>query len=214
MFAPSSAIPEGHCSGVFGRISHRRRRPGAGDPPVVTPMPMLAALEALAALRGSEHDPAALGAALPMAQEGLAAKLAPLALARIGLEARWCPLGHRLPHATELPILTPMESGGAVLLTGLAADHVIVRDAAPVQSARWAGSLPVSPIRASFCAPFPMRWPSLRTTSPTCWPSCACCTRMPPLTARTSAPRSPRSACLRSGPPRSMATRSTASSTA
>lgn len=111
-----------------------RRTPGAAasaaESTFVTPLPMLAALEALAAARGIAHDPAALSAALPMAQDTLAAKLAPLALARIGIEAHWRPLGQRPPEAADLPLLVPMTDGGAVLI--LAADsagEVTVADA-------------------------------------------------------------------------------------
>lgn len=91
---------------------------------------MLAALEALAAARGIEHDPAALSAALPIAQETLAAKLAPLALARIGLEAHWRPIGQCAPEPADLPLILPIASGGAVLIIRCAADHVAVLDAA------------------------------------------------------------------------------------
>ncbi|MBX9883991.1 MAG: hypothetical protein K2X68_03365, partial [Novosphingobium sp.] len=84
MTTSPSARSEARTAGVLGRIFRRTGMTppsgGAGQP-VVTPMPMLAALEALAAARGIGHAPAVLGAALPMAQESLAAKLAPLALA-------------------------------------------------------------------------------------------------------------------------------------
>jgi ATP-binding cassette subfamily C protein LapB len=134
MTTSPSAPPEARPAGVFGRIFRRTGMTppsGAAGQPVITPMPMLAALEALVAARGIAQDPAALGAALPMSQEGLAAKLAPLALARLGLEAHWRPLGHRAPEAAELPLVLPLASGGAVLMVGAAADgEVVVRDAA------------------------------------------------------------------------------------
>lgn len=133
MTRPPSARPHARPAGVLGRILRRispSPPPSAEGQPFITPMPMLAALEALAAARGSGHDCAALGAALPMAQEGLAAKLAPLALARIGLEACWRPLGHSMPEAADLPLVLPVAGGGAVLLTGDPGDGQIrVRDA-------------------------------------------------------------------------------------
>ncbi len=102
----------------------------AADGPFITPMPILEALEALAAARGLAHDPAALSAALPMAQEALAAKLAPLALARVGIEAHWRPLGQRAPEVADLPLLVPMTGGGAVLILAAArAGEVTVADA-------------------------------------------------------------------------------------
>lgn len=102
----------------------------AADGPFITPMPILEALEALAAARGLAHDPAALSAALPMAQETLAAKLAPLALARVGIEAHWRPLGQRAPEVADLPLLVPMTGGGAVLILAAArGGEVTVADA-------------------------------------------------------------------------------------
>lgn len=92
---------------------------------------MLTALAALAELRGITAADAALSAALPMAQDGLATRLAPLALARIGIEAHWRPLGQRAPEAPALPLIVTLESGGAVLMTETAADgQIVVRDAA------------------------------------------------------------------------------------
>lgn len=136
MIEPSSAPRDAHRNGFFGRLF--RKKPaqtvtGREGQPTVTPLPMLAALEALAAARGIEPDPAALGAALPMTQETLAAKLAPLALARIGIEAQWHPIGQRVPKAADLPLVVPLARGGAVLITGRAADQVVVLDAAGEQ---------------------------------------------------------------------------------
>jgi len=110
---------------------------------MIAPLPMLAALEALAATRGIEHDPAALSAALPMAQETLAAKLAPLALARIGIEAHWHPIGKRAPEPADLPLVVPMASGGAVLIIRCAADQVVVLDAAGEQLVPFAALRPL-----------------------------------------------------------------------
>ena len=105
---------------------------------------MLAAIQALAALRGIAHDPAVLGAALPMTQDALATKLAPLALARIGLEAHWRPLGQRLPEAADFPLIAPLAAGGAVLLTAGRADgEITVRDAAGEQALPFAALRPL-----------------------------------------------------------------------
>ncbi|WP_421850845.1 ATP-binding cassette domain-containing protein [Novosphingobium sp.] len=133
MTRPPSARPHACTAGGLGRILRRTSPnppPSAQGQPVITPMPVLAALEALASARGIRHGRAVLGAALPMAQEGLAAKLAPLALARIGLEAYWRPLGHRVPDAADLPLVLLFASGGAVLMTGASgAGQIAVRDA-------------------------------------------------------------------------------------
>ena len=97
---------------------------------------MLAALEALAGCHGIAGDhAAALSAALPMAQDALAAKLAPLALARIGIEAHWRPLGQRAPEAADLPLIVVLASGGAVVITECrTAGQIVVRDAAGDQT--------------------------------------------------------------------------------
>gem|GEM_PF-6100245 len=47
---------------------------------MLTPLPVLEALELLALARGITTDRTALAAALPMAQDALAARLAPLAV--------------------------------------------------------------------------------------------------------------------------------------
>lgn len=146
MIEPSSASPDARRSGRFGRLFRSRPVPtqtGGEAQPTITPLPMLAALEALAAARGIEHDPAALSAALPMAQETLAAKLAPLALARIGLEAHWHPIGQRAPEPADLPLVAPIASGGAVLIVRCAADQVVVLDAAGEQLVPFAALRPL-----------------------------------------------------------------------
>lgn len=146
MIEPSSASPDARRSGRFGRLFRSRLAPtqtGGEDQRTIAPLPMLAALEALAAARGIEHDPAALSAALPMAQETLAAKLAPLALARIGLEAHWRPIGQRAPEPADLPLVVPMASGGAVLIIRCAADQVVVLDAAGEQLVPFAALRPL-----------------------------------------------------------------------
>lgn len=137
---PSAEIPPVPRKGIIDRL---RRRTGPADaaretagaaplaPPLtLEPLPMLAALETLAALRDAAHDPAALAAALPMTQEALAAKLAPLALARIGIEAHWRPLSPRGPEPAELPLIVPLAAGGAVLIVARhGGGSVTVRDA-------------------------------------------------------------------------------------
>lgn len=146
MIKPSSASPDAGRSGRFGRLFRSRPAPtqtGKEDQRTIAPLPMLAALEALASARGIEHDPAALSAALPMAQETLAAKLAPLALARIGLEAHWHPIGQRAPEPADLPLVVPMASGGAVLIIRCAADQVVVLDAAGEQLVPFAALRPL-----------------------------------------------------------------------
>ena len=146
MIEPSSASPDARRSGRFGRLFRSRPAPtqtGGEAQPTITPLPMLAALEALAAARGIQHDPAALSAALPMAQETLAAKLAPFALARIGLEAHWHPIGQRAPEPAALPLVVPLASGGAVLITKCAADQVVALDAAGEQSVPFAALRPL-----------------------------------------------------------------------
>jgi ATP-binding cassette, subfamily C, bacterial LapB len=147
MTRPHSARPDARSAGILGRIFRRVapiRPPQADGQPLITPMPMLAALEALAEAHGIAPERGALGAALPMAQEGLAAKLAPLALARIGLEAHWRPLGHRVPEAADLPLVLPLASGGAVLVTGVRGeDLVAVRDAAGEQELPFAALRPL-----------------------------------------------------------------------
>ncbi len=147
MTRPPSARPDARSAGWLGRI-FRRTAPASGlcaeGQPVITPMPMLTALEALAAARGIEHESAALGAALPMGQEGLAAKLAPLALARIGLEAYWRRIGHRAPAAADLPLVLPLTAGGAVLITGApGAGQIVVRDASGEQVVPFAALRPL-----------------------------------------------------------------------
>lgn len=143
MIAPPSVRPEARRAGFIGRIFRRRPPPGAQGQPMVTPLAMLAALELLAAARGTSHDCGALGAALPMAQEALAAKLAPLALARIGIEAHWRPIGHCVPEAADLPLVLPLVGGGAVLITSRAEEHVIVRDAQGLQVLPFAALRPL-----------------------------------------------------------------------
>ncbi|WP_147158881.1 ATP-binding cassette domain-containing protein [Novosphingobium sediminis] len=145
MIEPPSAPPDAHRSGLFGRIFRKPSAPPSGvqGQPMVTPLPMLAALEALAAARGIERSQAALGAALPMAQEALAAKLAPLALARIGIEAHWRPIGQHAPESADLPLVMTMASGGAVLVTGHASDHVTLLDASGQQSVPFAALRPL-----------------------------------------------------------------------
>ncbi len=130
--------------------SSRPGAPTAGRPPsppsgthAVTPMRMLAALEALAAVRGVAQGRAALSAALPMAQEALAAKLAPLALARIGIEAHWRPIGQHAPATADLPLVLPMASGGAVLITARDGEHVAVLDAQGEQTVPFAALRPL-----------------------------------------------------------------------
>ena len=136
-----SARPHARGTSFFGRTFRRGPRAEAGptiaaDLPAVTPLPMLAALEALAARHGIAGDhAAALSAALPMAQDALAAKLAPLALARIGIEAHWRPLGLRAPEAADLPLIVVLASGGAVVITECrTAGQIVVRDAAGDQT--------------------------------------------------------------------------------
>ena len=136
-----SARPHARGTSFFGRTFRRGPRAEAGptiaaDLPAVTPLPMLAALEALAARHGIAGDhAAALSAALPMAQDALAAKLAPLALARIGIEAHWRPLGQRAPEAADLPLIVVLASGGAVVITECrTAGQIVVRDAAGDQT--------------------------------------------------------------------------------
>jgi len=134
-------------AGWFGRF-FRRAAPispvAAPDLPFLTPLPMLAALEALASARGIAADPAALGTALPMAQEGLATRLAPLALARIGIEAHWRPLGQRMPEPADLPLLVPLAKGGAVLLVEAQAGALVrLRDAAGEQDVPFAALRPL-----------------------------------------------------------------------
>jgi ATP-binding cassette subfamily C protein LapB len=146
MIEPSSASPDARRSGRFGRLVRSRptsTQTGGEDQRTIAPLSMLAALEALAAARGIEHDPAALSAALPVAQETLAAKLAPLALARIGLEAHWHPIGQRAPEPADLPLVVPMPSGGAVLIIRCAADQVVVLDAAGEQLVSFAALRPL-----------------------------------------------------------------------
>lgn len=142
MIAPPSA----HRPGLLGRIFHRSPPPPrSGTPPLaaVTPLPMLSALELLAAARGIAQECPALGAALPMAQEGLAAKLAPLALARIGIEAHWRPLGQQAPAAADLPLVVPMAAGGALLVIGCEGEQVVVRDATGEQALPYAALRPL-----------------------------------------------------------------------
>ena len=147
MTSSPSAQPDASPTGMLGRIFRRSAPaplPGAEGLLAITPLPMLAALEALAAARGIAAGAAALGAALPMAQEGIAARLAPLALARVGLEAYWRPLGRHAPEAADLPLLLPLASGGAVLLTALRGEsQVSVRDAAGDQVVPYAGLRPL-----------------------------------------------------------------------
>ena len=116
--------------------------PTAG-PPVVTPMPMLAALEALAEARGISQCSAALGAALPMSQEAFAARLAPLALARIGIEAHWQPLGRRMPEAADLPLVLSLASGGAILAIARSGEDLVVLDASGEQALPYAALRPL-----------------------------------------------------------------------
>lgn len=146
MIEPSSASPDARRSGRFGNLFRCRpasTQAGGEDQRTIAPLPMLAALEALAAARGIEPEPAALSAALPMAQETLAAKLAPLALARIGLEAHWHPIGQRAPEPADLPLVVPMASGGAVVIIRCAADQVAVLDAAGEQLVSFAALRPL-----------------------------------------------------------------------
>ena len=105
---------------------------------------MLQALELLAEARGISANRAALAAALPMAQDGLATRLAPLALARVGIEAHWQPLGMRVPAAADMPLVAPLAAGGAVLLLGTDTDGtVLVRDAAGNQVLAFAALRPL-----------------------------------------------------------------------
>ncbi|WP_298172298.1 ATP-binding cassette domain-containing protein [Novosphingobium sp.] len=143
MIAPPSVRPEARRAGFIGRKFRRSPPPAAQGQPLVTPLAMLAALELLAAARGTSHDCGALGAALPMAQEALAAKLAPLALARIGIEAHWRPIGPCVPEAADLPLVLPLVGGGAVLITSRAEEHVIVRDAQGLQVLPFAALRPL-----------------------------------------------------------------------
>ena len=107
---------------------------GAGTAAIM-PLPILQALELLAEARGIAASRALLAAALPMAQGGLATRLAPLALARIGIEAHWQPLGARAPELADMPLLAPLTAGGAVLLLGKSSDGtILVRDAAAEQT--------------------------------------------------------------------------------
>ncbi len=108
------------------------------------PLPVLDALELLAAARGITADRAALAAALPITQQGLAASLAPLALARIGIEANWQPLGRHVPENTVMPLLALLATGGCVLLLSTSADGMVrVRDAAGEQTAAFAALRPL-----------------------------------------------------------------------
>lgn len=118
-------------------------RPGDAVEATVAPLPVRAALEALAVRRGITHDLAALGAALPMSVDALAAKLAPLALARVGIEAHWRPLGQRPPEPADLPLVLPMAGGGAVLLTGRTGDDVVLHDAGGEQTVPFAALRPL-----------------------------------------------------------------------
>ncbi len=104
---------------------------------------MLEALELLALARGITTDRAALAAALPLAQDALAARLAPLALSRIGIEAHWRPLAAHAPEATDLPLLAPLATGGAVLIIGCSDGTVRVRDAAGEQACSFAALRPM-----------------------------------------------------------------------
>ncbi|WP_421836339.1 ATP-binding cassette domain-containing protein [Novosphingobium sp.] len=145
MIEPPSVRPEARRAGLLGRFFRRSPPPSPQGQPMVTPLPMLAALKLLAAARGAKPNCGALGAALPMAQEALATKLAPLALARIGIEAHWRPIGHRVPEAADLPLVLPLAGGGAVLITSRAEEHVIVRDAQGEQA------LPFAALRPLLC---------------------------------------------------------------
>ncbi|OYU36466.1 ATP-binding cassette domain-containing protein [Novosphingobium sp. PASSN1] len=132
---------------IIGRLLRRRKPAPAAritDQPFITAMPMLAALEALAELRGIASAKAALSAALPMAQDRLAAKLAPLALARIGIEAHWRPLHQGLPEASALPLIVTLGSGGAVVLAaGGTGGQISVRDASGWQDLPFAALRPL-----------------------------------------------------------------------
>lgn len=146
MIELSPARPDAPRTGILSRIFRGRPMPlsaGGTEPPAITPLTMLAALEALAAARGIGPGGAALSGALPMAQEALAARLAPLALARIGIEAHWRPLGHRAPEAADLPLVLPLASGGAVLITGCTQDRVVVLDAVGEQAVPFAAVRPL-----------------------------------------------------------------------
>jgi len=124
----------------------RQTRDGSAAPEsaAITPLPMLQALELLAEARGIAASGAALAAALPMGQDGLAARLAPLALSRVGIEAYWQPLGPRMPEDAEMPLLVPLANGGAVLLLAGDADAFVqVRDAAGEQTLPYAALRPL-----------------------------------------------------------------------
>jgi len=134
-------------AGIIGRLLRRRKpAPAASitDQPFITAMPMLAALEALAELRGIASAKAALSAALPMAQDRLAAKLAPLALARIGIEAHWRPLRQGMPEKSALPLIVTLCSGGAVVLAESGAEgRIAVHDASGWQDLPFAALRPL-----------------------------------------------------------------------
>jgi ATP-binding cassette subfamily C protein LapB len=96
---------------------------------VIDPLPMVAALEAIAALCGRPTDRGMLTAALPTAEADLDPRFAGIALARAGLETRWQRVVLSRLAAHDLPCLAPMVDGGAILITAIAdRDTLTIKD--------------------------------------------------------------------------------------
>ncbi|MET0364917.1 MAG: ABC transporter transmembrane domain-containing protein, partial [Sphingobium sp.] len=92
---------------------------GSGMDAPLAPLPFVHALERLSAACGMTVARAHLTAGFPVSEGDLDPRFAPFALARAGLDARWEAI--RLHHiqAHDLPALTAVREGGAIVITAI-----------------------------------------------------------------------------------------------
>ena len=97
---------------------------------LVSPLPVIGALECLSRQCGKPTAREILTAALPIGDGDMDPRFAQVALARAGLEARWERVAPARLDSTDLPCLMPLMEGGAVVVLALPdRKTALVRDA-------------------------------------------------------------------------------------
>lgn len=110
----------------------------------LAPLPFVHALERLSAACGMATSRAHLTAGFPVSGGDLDPRFAPFALARAGLDARWQALPLAKMRAVDLPALTAVEGGGAIVILSIDA----AADAASIVDARGESQIALSQLDA------------------------------------------------------------------
>lgn len=119
----------GQSSSLLGRVWGGVRRGGRGASPnaipsdfaenlqdALSPLPFVHALEQLSIACGQAAGRAHLTAGFPVSGGDLDPRYAPFALARAGIDARWQAIGLEKVRPEDLPALTAVRDGGAIVV--------------------------------------------------------------------------------------------------